>query len=80
MRLLLPIGGIGSNGRDTEVHYTEEGMMSEPKREKSESRLWEPMKITFAGDAGELLKTGEGKTSPSPQDPGETFQPPGGQP
>ena len=47
--------------------------MSEGKREK-----WEPMKVTFAGDAGELLKTGSGKTSPSPQDPGETFQPPGG--
>jgi hypothetical protein len=56
-----------------EVHKTEEVRMSEGKKEK-----WEPMKITFAGDAGELLKTGEGKTSPSPQDPGETFQPPGG--
>ena len=46
--------------------------MSEAKREK-----WEPMKITFAGDAGELLKSGEGKKSPQPFDPGEVFKPPG---
>jgi hypothetical protein len=47
--------------------------MSQGKREK-----WEPMKITFAGDAGELLKSGEGKKSPQPFDPGEVFRPPGG--
>jgi hypothetical protein len=46
--------------------------MAEGKKEK-----WEPMKITFAGDAGELLKSGPGKASPSPFDPGDNFVPPG---
>jgi hypothetical protein len=76
--LLLATGGIGSNSSDTEVHDAEEVMMSKHKRGKSsDSRPWEPMKITFAGDAGELLKTGEGKKSPTPNDPGEMFSPPG---
>jgi hypothetical protein len=53
--------------------------MAEPKRDRSaEGRAaWEPMKLTHVGDAGELLKTGGGKKSPSPHDPGEVFQPPG---
>jgi hypothetical protein len=52
--------------------------MSESKRKQSsESKPWEPMKVTFAGDAGELLKSGPGKASPSPFDPGDNFVPPG---
>ena len=35
------------------------------------------MTITYVGDAGEVLKTGSGKTSPSPTDPGEVFKNPG---
>lgn len=38
---------------------------------------WEPMTLTYVGDAGELLEGGEGKMSTSPQDPGEMFKPPG---
>jgi hypothetical protein len=39
---------------------------------------WEAMTLTYVGDAGELLGTGGGKTSPSPTDPGEIFKNPGG--
>ena len=46
-------------------------------KKSAESKAWEPMKLTFAGDAGELLKTGGGKKSPNPSDPGEPFLPPG---
>jgi hypothetical protein len=38
---------------------------------------WEPMTFTYVGDAGDLLGTGGGKMSPSPQDPGEVFKTPG---
>jgi hypothetical protein len=40
-------------------------------------QAWESMEIKYVGDAGELLATGVGKTSPSPTDPGEIMKEPG---
>ena len=41
------------------------------------SRRWQPMRLEYVGDAGDVLQTGGGKESPSPFDPGETRKPPG---
>jgi hypothetical protein len=35
------------------------------------------MTLTYVGDSGELLEGGGGKLTPSPNDPGDTFKPPG---
>jgi hypothetical protein len=41
-------------------------------------RAWEPMKLTYSGDAGEIIKNagGQGKTSVG-YDPGDNHKPPG---
>ena len=40
-------------------------------------RGWEPMTLTYVGDAGQLLEGGGGKKSPVPHDSGDIFKPPG---
>ena len=48
------------------------------ERSDSQTRAaWEPMKLTYVGDAGDVLEGGGGKKSPTPFDPGEIFKPPG---
>jgi hypothetical protein len=42
-----------------------------PKKE------WQPMRLKYAGEAKDVVRTGGGKTSPSPADPGDTRKPPG---
>jgi hypothetical protein len=38
---------------------------------------WKPMKVTHVGEAKDVVRGGTGKTSPSPNDPGDTRKPPG---
>jgi len=38
---------------------------------------WEPMRLTALGKVGDVVRTGGGKMSPSPSDPGEIRKPPG---
>ena len=38
---------------------------------------WQPMRLTYAGEAQDVVQSGSGKTSPSPADPGDTRKPPG---
>ena len=43
-----------------------------------EKKLWEPMKLTYAGDVGEIIQNagGQGKTA-SAADSGDVHKPPG---
>jgi hypothetical protein len=41
-----------------------------------EKKPWEPMKLTYVGDVGEIIQGGQGKTSTS-ADSGDVFKPPG---
>lgn len=40
-------------------------------------RPWEPPAVKTVGTISEVLRTGGGKVSPSPADPGEIRKPPG---
>lgn len=40
-------------------------------------KRWKPMKVTYVGEAKDVVRSGGGKTSPNPADPGEVFKPPG---
>jgi len=42
-----------------------------------ERRAWEPPAVKTVGTISEVLRTGGGKVSPSPADPGEVRKPPG---
>jgi hypothetical protein len=46
--------------------------------EKAKKRPWKPMKLTFLGDAAQLIKSGGGKLSVSGGDPGESRKQSGG--
>jgi hypothetical protein len=50
-----------------------------PKSAKSDrdKKRWKPMKVNYIGDAKDVVRTGGGKFSPAPADPGEVFKPPG---
>ena len=43
----------------------------------SPKREWQPMRLTYAGEAKDVVRSGGGKSSPSPNDPGEVRKPPG---
>jgi hypothetical protein len=47
------------------------------EKSSDKKQAWEKMTVKYVGDAGELLAGGEGKKSPVPTDPGETFKEPG---
>ena len=38
---------------------------------------WQPMRLPYAGEAKDVVRSGSGKTSPSPADPGDVRKPPG---
>lgn len=40
-------------------------------------KSWEPMRLTYTGEAKDVVRGGGGKTSPSPNDPGDIRKPPG---
>jgi hypothetical protein len=43
----------------------------------AERKPWQPMKLTLAGDAKDVIKHGVAKTSPGTGDPGEILKVPG---
>jgi hypothetical protein len=43
----------------------------------SPRKPWQPMKVTHVGEAKDVVRGGGGKTSPSPNDPGDTRKPQG---
>jgi hypothetical protein len=47
--------------------------------ERDASRSWEPMKLTYVGEVGQVLKTGGGKDSTDVPEPGEVATKPPGQ-
>jgi hypothetical protein len=49
----------------------------EERSDSQTRKAWEPMKLSYVGDAGDVLEGGGGKKSPTPFDPGEIFKPPG---
>ena len=44
---------------------------------KRSKKPWKPMKVNYIGEAKDVVRSGSGKTSPAPADPGEVFKPPG---
>jgi hypothetical protein len=56
------------------VPAAEGGEMTQEKQEK----VWEPMKLTYVGDVGEIIQNagGQGKSSTS-ADSGDVHKPPG---
>jgi len=52
-------------------------MNEENKKNQEPDAQWEPMTLTYVGDAGQLLEGGGGKMSPVPHDTGDIFKPPG---
>jgi hypothetical protein len=64
-----------------------ESKMNEDKKVDQESsataketvrKPWQPMKLTLAGDAKDVIRHGTAKTSPGTGDPGEVLKIPGG--
>jgi hypothetical protein len=45
--------------------------------QQSERKPWQPMKLTLAGDAKDVIRHGVAKTSPGTGDPGEILKVPG---
>ena len=45
--------------------------------EQTERKPWQPMKLTLAGDAKDVIRHGTAKTSPGTGDPGEVLKIPG---
>lgn len=43
---------------------------------QTERKPWEPMKLTLAGDAKDVIRHGTAKTSPGTGDPGEVLKNP----
>ena len=49
------------------------------KTDAAIKKPWQPMKLTYTGEAKDVVRAGGGKTSPAPNDPGEIRKPPGQQ-
>ncbi len=47
------------------------------KVEKVATKTWEPMKLTYAGEAKDIVRSGGGKTSVTLADAGDTNKPKG---
>jgi len=45
--------------------------------EQAPSGAWETPRLSYVGHVAEILQSGGGKLSPSPNDPGDARKPPG---
>ena len=45
--------------------------------EQNQKKTWEPMKLTYAGEAKDIVRSGGGKTSVTLADAGDTNKPKG---
>jgi hypothetical protein len=59
---------------DTEMDNTEE---RGNRAEEARPRAWESPRLSFVGHVADILQSGGGKLSPSPNDPGDSRKPPG---
>ena len=49
----------------------------EDLEQPNQKKPWEPMRLTYTGDAKDVVQGGGGKSSTSPSDPGEPKKPSG---
>jgi hypothetical protein len=50
---------------------------SKPVDPVESKKSWQPMRLSFTGEAKDVVRGGGGKTSPSPNDPGDVRKPSG---
>jgi len=50
---------------------------SNPRDIVVSKKSWKPMRLTYTGEAKDVVRGGGGKTSPSPNDPGDIRKPSG---
>jgi hypothetical protein len=76
------VGGLVSGGLATVPTLGREVTLvgqTDSGGSEGQDRSWEPMRLTYVGEVGEVLRGGGGKLSTSPGDPGEPMRkPPGG--
>jgi len=63
--------------KEDESVKTEDNEALKPAESSGSKKHWQPMKLTHVGEAKDVVRSGGGKTSPNPADPGEVFKPPG---
>jgi hypothetical protein len=70
------------NGLKGEPEMSGDKKVRQPDESASEKqpdrKPWQPMKLTLAGDAKDVIRHGVAKTSPGTGDPGEILKIPGG--
>ena len=59
---------------DDKVSNKSDSGGSKPARSR---KAWQRMRLTYAGEAKDVVQSGSGKLSPSPDDPGDVRKPPG---
>jgi hypothetical protein len=62
---------------DNENNSANNESVSQAADEKAPKKGWEPMKLTYVGEATDIVRSGGGKTGITQQDPGDTQKPPG---
>jgi hypothetical protein len=71
----MPSGMKGESNMNEDKKLAEENSATPTETER---KPWQPMKLTFAGDAKDVIQHGTAKTSPGIGDPGEVLKIPGG--
>ncbi len=74
--VVLPLMGFGLMAQVSAMLFAE--MNQETGEMTQNKKPWEPMKLSYSGDAGDIIKNqgGEGKSSTS-ADSGDIHKPPG---
>ena len=57
--------------------YSANGEVSKTGDQELEKKAWQPMKLTYAGEARDLVRGGGGKKGNTLADPGDTNKPQG---
>jgi hypothetical protein len=70
----MPNGMKGESKMNEDKKVDQE---SSATAKETERKPWEPMKLTLAGDAKDVIRHGVAKTSPGMGDPGEILKVPG---
>lgn len=70
----MPNGMKGESKMNEDKKVDQE---SSATAKQTERKPWQPMKLTLAGDAKDVIRHGVAKTSPGTGDPGEVLKVPG---
>jgi hypothetical protein len=63
---------------EPDMNADEKVEQNNPETEnQTDRKSWQPMKLTLAGDAKDVIRHGVAKTSPGTGDPGEVLKVPG---